>query len=94
MKSYKFTIHASPSHAVGDIVMQHITQTLHREDITGTIDQVKSKIQEVKEKLLKERNYDKNMGFSIYAQFWGGQRKPNGYDTIKLQLSANYINRA
>ena len=92
MKKYQFTIHASPAHALGDIVMQHFTQTIYKEEINGTIEEVKDRIQAVKNDLM-QKTYDKNMGFSISAIFWGGQRKPNGYDSIKRQLCANFINR-
>lgn len=92
----KFTIIVSPSYYCPrtDMVSTMIAHALHHEDFEGTIDQASAKVQEVKSKMMQERSFDPNCGFTIQAYLFRGERKPRGFDARRRELCSNYINHA
>lgn len=93
MKTYKFTIHASPSErgSVEGFVTTYPMSTVHREDFEGTLDQVIEKVKAVKNELIKTRQFESGKGFSIDALLWRGQNKPRGFDARRRERCDNYI---
>jgi hypothetical protein len=92
----KFTIIVSPSYYCPrtDMVSTMIAHALHHEDFEGTIDQASAKVKEVKSKMMQERSFDANCGFTIQAYLFRGERKPKGFDARRRELCSNYINYA
>jgi hypothetical protein len=92
----KFTIIVSPSYYCPrtDMVSTMIAHALHHEDFEGSIDEASAKVQEVKAKMMQDRTFDHNCGFTIQAYLFRGARKPNGFDKRRRELCDNYINHA
>lgn len=93
MKTYKFTIHASPSErgAIEGFVTTYPMSTVHREDFEGTLDQAIEKVKAVKNELIKTHQFESGKGFSIDALLWRGQNKPRGFDARRRERCDNYI---
>jgi hypothetical protein len=93
MKAYKFTIHASPSErgAMEGFVTTYPMATVHREEFEGTLESVSKRVLELREELIKTREFEAGKGFSIDAMLWRGQRKPAGYDSRRRERCTNYI---
>ena len=93
MKTYKFIIHASPSErgAIEGFVTTYPMSTVHREYYEGSLDRVEARVQELKQELIQEREFESGKGFSIDALLIKGQRKPNGFDARRRHRCTNYI---
>ncbi len=93
MKTYKFTIHASPSEngAMEGFVITHPMSTVYREDFEGTLDQAISRMKAVHADLIANRQFESGKGFSIDTLLWRGQHKPRGFDSRRRDRCANYI---
>ena len=93
MKTYKFTIHASPSErgAMAGFVTTYPMSTVHREEFEGTLESVAARVKRVREELITSRQFEPGKGFSVDAMLWRGQRKPAGYDARRRERCTNYI---
>lgn len=93
MKTYKFTIHASPSEngAMEGFVTTYPMSTVHREDFEGTLDQAIERMKAVHADLISNRQFESGKGFSINTLLWRGQNKPRGFDARRRDRCANYI---
>jgi hypothetical protein len=93
MKTYKFTIHASPSEkgAMEGFVITYPMSTVHREDFEGTFDQAIERIKTIHSDLISNRQFESGKGFSIDTLLWRGQHKPRGFDARRRDRCANYI---
>jgi len=94
MKSYKFTIHASPSErgSIEGFVTTYPMSTVYKEEFEGCLDDVAKRVQAVKQELISTRSFESGKGFSISTLLWRGQRKPAGFDKRRhRELSTNYI---
>ena len=92
-KTYKFTIHASPSErgAVEGFVTTYPMSTVYREDFDGTLDQAIERVKAVRDELIKTREFEPGKGFSIDALLWRGQNKPRGFDARRRERCANFL---
>ena len=93
MKSYKFTIHASPSEkgAVEGFVITYPMSTVHREDFEGTLDQAIDRMKAIHGELIATRSFQSGKGFSIDTLLLRGQHKPRGFDARRRDRCANYL---
>ena len=93
MKTYKFTIHASPSEngAMEGFVITYPMSTVHREDFDGTLDQAIERMKTVHADLISNRQFESGKGFSINTLLCRGQHKPRGFDARRRDRCANYI---
>jgi hypothetical protein len=93
MKTYKFTIHASPSEkgAIEGFVTTYPMSTVYREDFDGTLEQAISRMKAVHADLIANRQFESGKGFSIDTLLWRGQHKPRGFDSRRRDRCANYI---
>jgi hypothetical protein len=93
MKTYKFTIHASPSErgAMEGFVTTYPMSTVYREEFDGTLEGVAKRVKEIREELIKSREFEPGKGFSVDAMLWRGQRKPAGYDAKRRDRCTNYL---
>jgi hypothetical protein len=93
MKTYKFTIHASPSEkgATDGFVITYPMSTVYREDYEGTLDSVINRMKTVHSELIANRQFEKDKGFSIDIMLWRGQNKPRGFDARRRERCDNYI---
>lgn len=93
MKGYKFLIVANPATEGSSegMVMVMVSQHIHHEEHIGSIDTASKRVQELKQELINNRQFDSRCGFSISAIANRYERKPNGYDKRKRELSTNYI---
>lgn len=93
MKTYKFTIHASPSErgAIEGFVTTYPMSTVYREDFEGTLEQAISRMKAVHADLIANRQFESGKGFSIDTLLWRGQHKPRGFDSRRRDRCANYI---
>ena len=93
MKTYKFTIHASPSEkgTIEGFVTTYPMSTVYREDFEGTLEQAISRMKAVHADLIANRQFESGKGFSIDTLLWRGQHKPRGFDSRRRDRCANYI---
>ena len=93
MKTYKFTIHASPSEngATEGFLITYPMATVHREDFEGTLDQAIERMKESHGEIISTRDFESGKGFSINTLLWRGQHKPRGFDARRRDRCANYL---
>jgi len=93
MKSYKFTIHASPSEkgATEGFVTTYPMSTVYREDFDGTLDSAIARMKSIHSELISTREFEAGKGFSINVLIWRGQNKPRGFDARRFERCANYL---
>jgi len=93
MKTYKFTIHASPSEkgTIEGFVTTYPMSTVYREDFEGTLEQAISRMKAIHADLIANRQFESGKGFSIDTLLWRGQHKPRGFDSRRRDRCANYI---
>ena len=93
MKTYKFTIHVSPSEngAMEGFVITYPMSTVHREDFEGTLEQAIERMKAVHTDLIANRQFESGKGFSINTLLWRGQHKPRGFDARRRDRCTNYI---
>lgn len=92
MKHYQFTINAcaAEKHSNG-MVFQEPFQVVHREDFTGTLNQLAEKLPEIDQRIKAAHQFEANKGYSVNVMLSGGQRKPAGYDARRRSMAFNYI---
>jgi hypothetical protein len=93
MKTYKFTIHASPSEnsSVEGLIITYPMSTVYREDFEGTLDQAIDRMKAIHADLIATREFETGKGFSINTLLWRGQHKPRGFDARRRDRCANYL---
>lgn len=92
-KSYKFTIHASPSErgAMEGFVTTYPMSTVHREDFEGSLNDAIERMKAIHRELIESKQFESGKGFSIDVLLWKGQRKPQGFDSRRRDRCANFI---
>lgn len=91
-KAYDFMVVANRSEKCGEMIFTMPMDTIYRDTFKGTVNELASHIQSVKDKLAKENQFDTGKGFSVSCFLTGNQRKPAGWSSkIRFQLSTNFI---
>ena len=92
MKQYQFTIIASAAERSTNGMVFHMPmQTIHREDFTGTLDDLEKELPQVDQRIKTGHQFEPTKGFSVNVMLRGGQRKPANYDTRRRSMAFNYI---